>query len=77
MLSEASLQVLLKRIYGLEEVLFKEQQSGCLVLDHLLLLNGMLYLFWISMLHDAFHQVSAQENIWVGRSCLKNSKKAV
>ena len=23
------------------------------------------------MLHDAFHQVSAQENIWVGRSCLK------
>ena len=45
MLSEASLQVLLKRIYGLEEVLFKEQQSGCLVLDHLLLLNGMLYLF--------------------------------
>ena len=29
------------------------------------------------MLHDAFHQVSAQENIWDGRSCLKNSKKAV
>ena len=29
MLSEASHQVLLKRIYGLEEVLFKEQQSGC------------------------------------------------
>ena len=29
------------------------------------------YLFWASMLHDAFHQVSAQENIWVGRSCLK------
>ena len=44
MLSEASHQVLLKRIYGLEEVLFKEQQSGCLVLDHLLLLNGMLLL---------------------------------
>ena len=29
------------------------------------------------MLHDAFHQVSAQENIWVGRSCLKNSMEAV
>ena len=44
MLSEASHQVLLKRIYRLEEVLFKEQKSGCLVLDHLLLLNGMLLL---------------------------------
>ena len=28
------------------------------------------------MLHDASCQVSAQENIWAGRSCLKNSKKA-
>ena len=35
------------------------------------------YLFRVSMLHDASHQVSAQENIWVGRSCVKNSKKAV
>ena len=50
MLSEASHQVLLKRIYGLEEV-FEEQQSGCLVLDHLLLLNGMLLL--ILSLHVA------------------------
>ena len=29
------------------------------------------------MLHDASHQVSALKIIWVGRSCLKNSKKAV
>ena len=29
------------------------------------------------MLHDAFDQVSSQENIWDERSCLKNSKKAV
>ena len=29
------------------------------------------------MLHDASCQVSAQENISAGRSCLKNSKKAV
>ena len=29
------------------------------------------------MLHDPFHQVSAQENIWVGGSCLKFLKKAV
>ena len=29
------------------------------------------------MLHDASHQVSAQENIWVERNCLKNAKKAV
>ena len=29
------------------------------------------------MLHDASHKVSAQENIWVGGICLKNSKKAV
>ena len=29
------------------------------------------------MLHDAFDQVSAEEHIWVGRSCLKISKKAV
>ena len=29
------------------------------------------------MIHDAYHQVSAQESIWVGRNCLKNAKKAV
>ena len=29
------------------------------------------------MLHGASHQVSAQEKICVGRSFLKNSKKAV
>ena len=29
------------------------------------------------MLYDASHQVSAQENMWVGRGCLKNSKMAV
>ena len=29
------------------------------------------------MLHDASHQVSAQEKICVGRSCLKISKKVV
>ena len=29
------------------------------------------------MLHDASDQVSAEEHIWVGRSCLKTSKKAV
>ena len=29
------------------------------------------------MLHDASPKVSAQENIWVGRNCLKNFKKAV
>ena len=35
------------------------------------------YFFWASMLHDASDQVSAEEHIWVGRSCLKTSKKAV
>ena len=35
------------------------------------------YLFLLSMLNDASHQVAAQENIWVEGSCLKNSKKAV
>ena len=29
------------------------------------------------MLHDTSHQVSAQEKICVGKSCLKISKKAV
>ena len=29
------------------------------------------------MLHEAFDPVSAQENIWFGRCCLKNSKMAV
>ena len=29
------------------------------------------------MLHDAYDQVCAEENVWVGRSCLKTSKKAV
>ena len=28
------------------------------------------------MLNDASHHVSALKNIWVGRSCLKNYKKA-
>ena len=29
------------------------------------------------MLHDTSDQVSAEEHIWVGRSCLKTSKMAV
>ena len=29
------------------------------------------------MLPEAFHPVSAQENIWFRRYCLKNSKRAV
>ena len=33
---------------------------------------------WVYMLLEAFHQVSAQEDIWFGRwCCLKNSKMAV
>ena len=29
------------------------------------------------MLQEAFHQISAQEDIWFGRSYLKNAMKAV
>ena len=68
----------LKRIYGLEEMLFKEQKDGRWVLGHLSFLNGMI--LFILSLHVAWcllHQVSAQMNIWVGITCLKNSKKAV
>ena len=39
MMPETFHQVLLKRIYGLEDV--EEIQDGCLVHDHLLYLSGM------------------------------------
>ena len=37
----------------------------------------LIKLFWVSMLPDASHQVSALDNIWVGRCCLKNIKMSV
>ena len=33
--------------------------------------------FWVSMLLEAFHQVSVQEDVWFQRCWLKNSKMAV
>ena len=70
---------LLKRIYGLEEKdvwriprwLFSARQSFICKWDD-------FSCFWVSMLHEAFHQVSAQEDIWFGRRYwLMNSKMAV
>ena len=31
----------------------------------------------LAYLADAYHQIFAQEDIWFGRCCLKNSKMAV
>ena len=73
-----SIKFLIKRIYGLEEDnvwripkwLFSACQSSiCKWHD--------LSYFWVSMLPEAFHQVSAQEDIWFRKRCwLKNSKMA-
>ena len=74
-----SIKFLLKRIYGLEEDigwripkwLFSARQSLICKWDD-------LSYFWVSMLPEAFHQVSAQEDRWFKRRCwLKNSKMAV
>ena len=35
---------------------------------------GWFKLFWVYMLPGLFHQVSAWDNIWIGRCCLKNIK---
>ena len=68
---------LLKRIYGLEEDvgwriprwwLFSARQSLICKWDD-------YSYFWVSMLPEAFYQVSAQEDICFGKRCwLKNSK---
>ena len=68
-----TIKCLLKRTYGYEDVVWRISRW---------LFSSDIWMEWfnlyqVSMLHDASHQVSAQENIWVGRSCLKNSKKAV
>ena len=63
-----SIKFLLKRKYGLEEDvgwkiagwLFRAWQS-------LMCEWSYLSYFWVSMLLEAFHQVSAQGNIWYGR----------
>ena len=73
-----SIKFLLKRIYGLEEDvswriprwLFSATQS-------LICKGDDLSYFWVSILPEAFFQVSAQEDIWFERCWLKNSKMAV
>ena len=72
-----SIKFLLKRIYGLEDVgwripkwLFSARQSLICKWDY-------SSYFWVSMLPEAFQQVSAQEGKWFGRCWLKNSKRAV
>ena len=60
-------------IYGLENVVWRI--SRCLFSSDIWM--EWFYLFWVSMLHDASHQVSAQEDIWFWRCWLKNSKMAV
>ena len=72
-----SIKFLLNRIYGLGEDfgcriprwLFSTRQSLCKWDD--------LSYFWGSILPEAFHQISAQEDIWFGRCWLKNSKMSV
>ena len=54
----------------------EEFQDGCLVHVHLLM-SDFSY-FGVSILQEAFHQVSVQENIWFGNRCWsKNSKMVV
>ena len=53
------------------KMLFEEFQDGCLVHGHYWYVIGWFKLFWISMLQSASHQVSAWDNLWVGRCCLK------
>ena len=56
-------------------MLVEEFQDGCLVLSNLW--YDFSY-FCVSMLPEASHQDSAQEDIWFDRRCwLKNSKMAV
>ena len=73
-----SIKFLLKRIDGLEEdtgwripkCLFSARQSLTCKWDD-------LSYFWVSMLLEAYHQVSAQEDKSFERCWLKNSKMAV
>ena len=58
-----------------KKMLFEEIQEFCLVHRHLCVERLKLVCF--SMLPEASHQVSAQENIGVCRSCLKDSRMAV
>ena len=60
------IKFLLVTIYGLEDVV--RRLSRCLFSSDIWM--EWYYLVWVSMLHDASPYVSAQENIWVGRSCL-------
>ena len=56
------------------KMLFEEFQDGCLVHGHYWYVIGWFKLFWISMLTATSHQVSAWDNLWVARCCLKNIK---
>ena len=61
------------------KLLFEEYQDGYFV-DGVVIFDiwiELFKLFWVSMLPDASHQVSAWDNIWVGRCCLKNIKMSV
>ena len=55
-------------------MLVKELKDGCLVLSNICSWDDLSY-FCVSMLPEASHQVSAQEDIWLEKRCwLKNSK---
>ena len=66
------------RGYMVWKMLVEEFQDGCFSAwqSTVCKLDDFCY-FWVSMLLEASHQNSAQEDIWFGRRCwLKNSKMA-
>ena len=48
-------------------MMFEEFQDGCLVLGNLSYANRMILATSVSTLPEAFHQVSAQEDLWFRR----------
>ena len=75
---EAFLKFLLKRIYDLKEDVGWRIPRWLFSAWPFLMCKWGVFCFWVSILPEAFHQFSAQENIWFGRRCwLKNFKIAV
>ena len=48
-------------------MMFEEFQDGCLVLGNLSYANGVILATSETILPEAFHQVSAQEDLWFRR----------
>ena len=68
---------LLKRINGLENVGWRIPRWLLSTRQSLVCKWNDFSYFWVSILPEASHQVSDQEDIWFKRSWLKNSKMAV